>query len=108
MSFTVGGVVLNYETNNKSPIYIKSRSKNYTVNFGKNIPNVKPNDILVIDKKVSELYDVTSHFDKVITINAIEDKKDMDSVLGIVDKLANFNVKKSDTMHVYGGGITQD
>jgi len=108
MSFTVGGVVLNYETNNTSPIYIKSRSKNYTVNFGKNIPNVKPNDILVIDKKVSELYDVTSHFDKVITINAIEDKKDMDSVLGIVDKLANFNVKKSDTMHVYGGGITQD
>ena len=108
MSFTVGGTLLKYDTTRTERIHIQSRSKNYTVHFGKSVPIIQKNDILIIDKKVSELYDVASHFDKIITVNAIEDNKNMDCVLDIVDQLSHYNTKKSDIMHVYGGGITQD
>jgi 3-dehydroquinate synthase len=108
MSFTLSGKLINYDTSHTEFINIKSRSKNYTVNFRKNVPNVQTNDILVIDKNVFELYDVSSQFDKVIKVNAIEENKNMDCVLQIVDQLSHYNTKKSDIMHVYGGGITQD
>jgi 3-dehydroquinate synthase len=108
MSFTVGGKILKYDTTHTNLIHIKSRSKNYTVNFGKGISKIQTNDVLVIDKNVAKMYDVASHFNKVIMVDAIEDNKNMDSVLQIIDQLSNYSTKKSDIMHVYGGGITQD
>ena len=108
MSFTVGGKILKYDTTHTNLIHIKSRSKNYTVNFGKGISKIQTNDVLVIDKNVAKMYDVASYFNKVIMVDAIEDNKNMDSVLQIIDQLSNYSTKKSDIMHVYGGGITQD
>ena len=108
MSFTVGGKILKYDTTHTNLIHVKSRSKNYTVHFGTSVPKIQKNDVLVIDKNVAKLYDVVSHFDRVITVDAVEDNKNMDCVLEIIDQLSEYNVKKSDVMHVYGGGITQD
>lgn len=108
MSFTVGGKVLNYKTNVADLIHIKSKTKSYNVNFGKQNLDVKNNDILVMDKKIYDLYGVSYDCDKIITIDAFEENKNMESVLDLIYKLSQYNTKKNDVMHVYGGGITQD
>ena len=55
-----------------------------------------------------DLYDITSKFDRIVTLDAIEEKKNMECVLDVVDQLSEYNTKKNDILHVYGGGITQD
>lgn len=107
MSFTVGGRVIKYDTHTKNDIPIRSKTKNYTVNFNKK-PSVNTRDVLIIDKKVSELYDISSDYERVITFDAIEENKYMKNVLNVIEQLSDYNTKKSDTLHVYGGGITQD
>lgn len=108
MLFTVGGKLLKYDTAHENVMSIKSKSKTYTVHFGKHQPKVNANDVLIIDRKLCELYNVTPNFNKIITLDAIEENKNMNSVLDVIDQLSEYNTKKNDMLHVYGGGITQD
>ena len=107
MSFTVGGKVIKYDIHTKNVIPIRSKTKNYAVNFNKK-PLINTHDVLIIDKNVSELYDISSDYERVITFDAIEENKYMKNVLNAIEQLSDYNTKKSDTLHVYGGGITQD
>jgi 3-dehydroquinate synthase len=107
MSFTVGGKVIKYDIHTKNVIPIRSKTKNYAVNFNKK-PLINTHDVLIIDKNVSELYDISSDYERVITFDAIEENKYMKNVLNVIEQLSDYNTKKSDTLHVYGGGITQD
>lgn len=107
MSFTVGGKVIKYDIHTKNVIPIRSKTKNYAVNFNKK-PLINTHDVLIIDKNVSELYDISSDYERVITFDAIEENKYMKNVLNVIEQLSDYNTKKSETLHVYGGGITQD
>jgi len=107
MSLTVGGRVIKYDIHTENVIPIRSKTKNYAVNFNKK-PLINTHDVLIIDKNVSELYDISSDYERVITFDAIEENKYMKNVLNVIEQLSDYNTKKSDTLHVYGGGITQD
>src|SRR6056300_1039265 len=108
MSFTVGGRILKYDVGAGNSMCVQSKTKTYTVHFGKQKPVVNRNDVLIIDRKLCDLYDITSKFDRIVTLDAIEEKKNMECVLDVVDQLSEYNTKKNDILHVYGGGITQD
>lgn len=108
MSFVVGGRTLNYDVHVGNAMCVKSKTKAYNVHFGKQKPTVGTHDVLIIDRKLCNLYDITSNFDKIITLDALEKNKNMECVLHVIQQLSEYNTKKSDTLHVYGGGITQD
>ena len=108
MSFTVGNTRVTYNQTNSDIIKIKSRSKRYSVEFCKT--HIKPvdNDILIVDRRVDELYEISSNTNRVFYVDALEEKKNMNSVMDLLDFMSVSNIKKSDTLHVVGGGITQD
>ena len=108
MLFTVGGKLLRYDTKIENVMSVKSKTKMYTVHFGKHQPKVNDNDVLIVDKKIRDLYDIPLKFNKVISLDATEENKNMDSVLHVIHQLSEYNTKKNDKLHVYGGGITQD
>jgi 3-dehydroquinate synthase len=65
---------------------------------------------VVIDKNVFDLYnkDLNIQKDKVILIDALEDKKRPEYALEICEKLMHLNIKRKDIIIAIGGGITQD
>ena len=60
MSFTIGSTHLTYNQKNENFIKLKSRNKIYSVEFCKTKINPVNNDILIIDRKVDELYNLSS------------------------------------------------
>lgn len=109
MGFTANGRILHHESQNLSQqMIIKSRNKNYTVNFKRRHIDANVNDVLVIDRKLHDLYNIGENFKHVIKIDATEENKNMETVLNVVDQLSGYNFKKNNKLHVYGGGITQD
>jgi negative regulator of genetic competence, sporulation and motility len=64
-------------------IPIRSKTKNYVVKFNNVKPLINNRDVLVIDKKVSELYDITSDYDRIIRFDANEENKYMENVLNV-------------------------
>jgi 3-dehydroquinate synthase len=66
MSFVVGGRILNYDVHAGNAMCVKSKTKVYNVHFGKQKPVVNTNDVLIIDRKLCNLYDITSNFDKLL------------------------------------------
>ena len=88
---------------------IKSIFHTYTVDFTKDLPTIGSKDVLAIDKNVLELYkDRYSGYKYVFQIEAREDIKNITTVLKLVDYLMEIGFTKKDTLHVVGGGITQD
>lgn len=65
---------------------------------------------VIIDKNVFDLYnkDLKIEKDKIILIEALEDKKRPEYALEICEKLMHLNIKRKDTIIAIGGGITQD
>lgn len=108
MSFTVGKTLLTYDKSYNGIIKVKSRNKNYHVNFSKSIIKPQTNDVVIIDRKVDELYNISSISERVFLIDAIEENKNMENVMNVIDFLSKSKMKKDGTMHVIGGGITQD
>jgi 3-dehydroquinate synthase len=79
------------------------------VDFTNELPDIGSKDVLVIDKNVYDIY--KSKYDKyeyVFEIEAKEELKNMNTVLKLVDYLMSIGFTKKDTLHVVGGGITQD
>ena len=88
---------------------VKSLFRTYRVDFTSDLPNINENDVLVIDKNVFNLYKHRySGYKYVFEIEAREDLKNMTTVLKLVDYLMDNGFTKNDTLHVVGGGITQD
>ena len=88
---------------------IKSIFRTYNVDFTDELPDIGSKDVLVIDKNVYDIY--KSKYDKyehVFEIEAKEELKNMNTVLKLVDYLMSIGFTKKDTLHVVGGGITQD
>jgi len=108
MSFTVGKTLLTYDKSYNDIIKVKSRNKNYHVNFSKSIIKPQTNDVVIIDRKVDELYNISSISERVFLIDAIEENKNMENVMNVIDFMSKSKMKKDGTMHVVGGGITQD
>jgi|TARA_R110000823_G_scaffold301645_2_gene422696 3-dehydroquinate synthase len=88
---------------------IKSIFHTYNVDFTKELPTIGTKDVLAIDKNVLSLYkDRYSEYKYVFEIEAREDVKNITTVLKLVDYLVDIGFTKKDTLHVVGGGITQD
>jgi 3-dehydroquinate synthase len=68
--------------------------------------------LIVVDQKVYGLYsDVINNFfdsDNIFLIDALEEKKCIESALSICDKAMGINAKRNLTLIAIGGGIVQD
>lgn len=88
---------------------IKSIFRTYNVDFTNELPVIGSKDVLVIDKNVYDIYKSKYHkYEYVFEIEAKEELKNMNTVLKLVDYLMSIGFTKKDTLHVVGGGITQD
>jgi 3-dehydroquinate synthase len=88
---------------------IKSLFRTYAVDFTNETPPIGKNDVLVIDKMVYSLYENRyKDTQNVFFIEAREEIKNMITVLELVDYLMELGFTKKNTLHVVGGGITQD
>lgn len=96
-------------------IHIKSRLYDYTVDFTNNVKDelisFEKTTAYVIDKNVYRLYkDSFSMLDinKIYFMEAIEKRKNMDTVMDIISFWQKLGVKKNWNIICIGGGITQD
>ena len=88
---------------------VKSIFRTYNVDFTDEKPCIGKNDVLVIDSIVFSLYENRyTNAQNIFMIEAREDIKNMNTVLDLVDFLMKTGFTKNDTLHVVGGGITQD
>ena len=96
---------------------IHSKIKDYEFNFSDDmsfvgeIAKLTPR-IVIVDSNVYDLYkDILNvHFstDEIVTFNAVETNKNIQSVLDLCDKVMDFAAKKNMNIISFGGGITQD
>ena len=116
MDFIVNDTNFNGEIILDDIIEVKSFNKNYKVFYSeKNVDelvneNYCENDIIFIDRNVYNLSlkKFENMIDNIIIFDAIEDNKNIDSALNVVDKLYEKNFTKKNKLIVIGGGITQD
>lgn len=102
--------------NMKDIICIKSRFKDYTLEFVNDFSYLhslveKNNTFFVFDRIVYELYKLQLPVfpkDRIMLIDAIESKKNIDSVLAICEKMTAMSSKRNTHLISVGGGITQD
>ena len=96
-------------------ITITSKLYDYSVTFINDFSSVindfSDTTAYVIDKNVYSLYkdgfkDI--QMDKIFYMDAVENKKNMDTVMEIIEFFHNIGVKKNWKIVVFGGGITQD
>ena len=88
---------------------VKSIFRTYNVDFTDEKPHICKNDVLVIDSIVFSLYENRyKNAQNIFKIEAREGIKNMNTVLDLVDYLMEIGFTKKDTLHVVGGGITQD
>ncbi|MBN1552754.1 3-dehydroquinate synthase [bacterium] len=100
-----------------SDIIIRSNLKDYTAHFEKNGSYLSslaelPNSVFVIDEKVWGLHRKGSlsvlPADRVITQQAVEEKKNIDTVCELYEKIMSYAPRKNMNLVSIGGGIIQD
>jgi 3-dehydroquinate synthase len=104
--FTIADTVLEADPIKKDCLLIQSHPNNYEVLFQKFTNTFGDNEVVLVDANVQRLYNI--QHSKLITIEAIEANKNIDTVLLVCEKLLNFGFDRGDTLVVIGGGITQD
>lgn len=117
MKFKVNDTLFEGPIDLNETIKIKSYSHDYFVNY-QNISlneiiktNYNDKDYIIIDKNVYNIDNTClNNIDKdyVFYLDAIEQKKTIDTVLEIIDKLFLLKFNKNNKILVIGGGITQD
>jgi len=115
LSFNIDNTQLSGLSNDKSTT-IKSFSKDYNVEYSdKNLDsivkeNYNDNDFIIIDRNVYNLSINT--FDQLLNncfiLDAIEENKNINTVLDIINILIEKKFNKKNKLVVIGGGITQD
>lgn len=96
-------------------ILIHSNLYDYTVefteDFSENLKQFEETTVYVIDKNVYQLYEEkfsALNRDKIFLMDAVEKKKNMDTVMEIISFLQKLGVRKNWKVVCFGGGITQD
>ena len=99
----------------KKKININSSSQNYYVEFNNanklNFKNhISEGDIIIIDKKIFDLHNLSKKLpkNKIIKILANEKNKSFQNLNNIIRNILNIGFKKNKKIIVIGGGITQD
>jgi 3-dehydroquinate synthase len=92
---------------------VKSIPNDYTVEFvnentADTLARYLDNKLVVIDRKVAELYKVDINRDNVWPVDANEQNKTVHRMLDLCEELEKCSFRKKDTLVVVGGGITQD
>lgn len=96
-------------------INIHSSLYDYTVefvdDFSEKLKNFAETTVYVIDKNVYRLYQdrfQKINRDRIYLMDAVEHKKNMDTVLDIISFMQKLGVRKNWKVVCFGGGITQD
>jgi 3-dehydroquinate synthase len=117
MKFNVNNTKFNDNVNYNNILSIKSYNKIYDVDFNvDNIGTIINNicdigDFIIIDKNIHDLYnkDIKINTDNYYYIfDAIEDTKNIETVLHVIDILYRLKFNKKNKIITIGGGITQD
>jgi 3-dehydroquinate synthase len=115
MNFNVNSVGFFLEMNLDDNIKIKSSRKTYDVFYSaKNIDDLVSEvyiegDFIFIDANVYNLSPYTfQNIKNKMLFNAVEDNKNIESVLKLIDELYDLKFNKKNKLIVIGGGITQD
>ena len=117
MIFSVGNTIFEDNIDNSDNIKIKSYNKTYDVLYNnKNLSELIneiyiDKDFIFIDRNVynldqSSLYKINNKY--YFIFDAIEDNKNIESVLKLIDILYELKFNKKNKLIVIGGGITQD
>jgi len=105
-TFFVDGTEFRTNTDRADNLTIKSHPANYDVVFESFQNKFSEDQVVLIDKKVKELYGITHH--KMIEIEAIEENKNIETVLKVCETLLDYGFDRGQTLVVIGGGIVQD
>lgn len=96
-------------------IVIKSSLYDYEVrfinDFSKIVCDMPNTTAFVIDKNIYSLYKDRFNkipADRIFFMDAVEEKKNMETVMGIIEFLHGIGVRKNWRVACFGGGITQD
>lgn len=90
-----------------SIIEIRSSSGNYSINFGKTgIQSGIEIEFLIVDKNIRMDLRPNAHF--TFEIEAIEDKKTLETVSQLIQSMADAGLNRKSTVHAVGGGVIQD
>jgi 3-dehydroquinate synthetase len=117
MKFNVNTTEFQGEVDLSNHVEIKSYNKIYNVIYCHNEleeiirENYEENDFIIIDKNVYNIYSnslATIPIKFIKFLNAIEENKNIYSVLEIVDLLNELKFNKKNKLIIIGGGITQD
>lgn len=100
----------------ENSICIKSRFKDYTLKFVNDFSYLRllvkeTNTFFIIDRIVYNLYkEALPYFPegRMLLIDALEEKKNIDTVLEICEKMTAMSAKRNTHLVSVGGGITQD
>ena len=65
-------------------------------------------DVVLIDQKLIDLYNVDIERYLIFLVDAKEENKTIETCLGLISLLRRVNFNKANTLHVIGGGIIQD
>lgn len=104
--FIIQGKVLSAPLDISTEITIKSHPKDYEVVFAPFNDLFFKDDVILIDKNVKSIYNITHP--RLIEIEATETNKSIETVLDICAKLSEYEFNKKNTLVVIGGGIIQD
>ena len=104
--FIIAGTELSATADIVDELVIRSFPESYKVSFGSFRNTFTEDQVVLVDAKVQQLYNI--HHTKMITIDAIETNKNVETVLDICEALMNFGFDKGHTLVVIGGGILQD
>ena len=115
MNFNVNSVDFFSEMNLQDNIQIKSSRKEYNVCYSnKDLEDLVKEihisgDFIFIDRNVYNLNPfIFENIKTKMLFDAIEDNKNIESVLKLIDELYNLKFNKKNKLVVVGGGITQD
>lgn len=90
-----------------SIIEIRSSSGNYSINFGKTgIQSGIEIEFLIVDKNIR--MDLRPNARFTFEIEAIEDKKTLETVSQLIQSMADAGLNRKSTVHAVGGGVIQD
>jgi len=105
-SFSINNKVFQCSDEEFDNLEIKSHPRSYFVHFTSFKKQFPEKSVVLVDEKVKSLYNINHPY--LISIESIEDNKNITTVLNVCDKLMDFKFDKSWTLYAIGGGIIQD